>query len=70
MNWIADTSHGLGCLIILTGFSGEACGLGTQRGSSRAVYSRATVFRLTFARSLIHETQNKLDFQRNVKTFR
>ena len=52
MNWIADTSHGSGRLIILTGFSGEACGLGTQRGPSRAVYSCATVFRLTFARSL------------------
>jgi len=70
MNWIADTSHGSGCLIILTGFSEEACGLGTQGGPSRVVYSRATVFRLTFARSLIHETENKQDFQRTVKTFR
>jgi hypothetical protein len=32
MNWIADTSHGSGCLIILIGFSAEACGLGTQDG--------------------------------------
>jgi hypothetical protein len=36
MNWIADKSHGSACLIILTDFSGEACGLETQRGPSVA----------------------------------
>jgi hypothetical protein len=44
MNWIADPSRGSAYLIILTDFSGEARGLGTQRGQSRAVYSCATVF--------------------------
>jgi len=70
MNWIADPSRGSACLIILTDFSGEACGLGTQRGPSRAVYSSATDFRVTVARSLICGTQNKQDFQRTVKNFR